>query len=263
LWQVGFFNNGIKISVQILMKSIFRYNIALVLLLLASFGCKKQEIASVVEVAEKEVITAKETFLKTDTISISANEKGSKDDFILAHLLEKTADKDSLVTAHYRLDFYKNKTKLGSEKVTIFPYTEGSDWSAFYGISEEVAATSPFIQIDFGYPACAYNHQQYLFYLSPNSVQLVHEWESMTDSGWGSWLEFINVNPNNKTDSFYCKSVSYSPTDDETGEMGTVEYSDSTKFYFKNKRWNKQQLSTKGKPYFRKKVAFDVFHNQN
>jgi hypothetical protein len=248
------------------MKNSFRYNIAIVLLVLVCIGCKKQkitEVASIVEVAEKEVMTSKEVFLKTDTISVSGNEKVSKDDFIVAHLIEKSADKDSLVTACYRLDFYKNKTKLGYEKVTIFPYTEGSDWSAFYGISEEVAASSPFIQIGFGYPACAYNHQQYLFYLSSNSVQLVHEWESMTDSGWGSWVEFININPNNKTDSFYCKSVSYSPTDDETEEMGTVEYSDSTKFYFKNKRWYKQQLTVKGKPYLKKNVAFDAFHNQN
>jgi hypothetical protein len=248
------------------MKNSFRYNIAIVLLVLVCIGCKKNEVAevaSVVEANNKEVITAKETFLKTDTIRISGNEKVSKDDFILAHLIEKTVDKDSLVTARYRLDFYKSKTKLGTEKVAIFPYTEGSDWSAFYGLSEEVAATSPFIQIDFGYPACAYNHQQYLFYVTPNSLQLVHEWESMSDSGWGSWVEFVNVNPNNKTDSFYCKSVSYSPTDDAGEEMGTVEYSDSTKFYFKNKRWYKKLITAKGKPYVKRNVAFDAFHNQN
>jgi hypothetical protein len=253
-----------KISVIIQMRNSFRYNIAFVLLVLACVGCKKQEaaeVASVVELAEKEAIAPKEILLKTDTIRISGDEKKVKNDFILAHLLEKTTDKDSLVTARYRLDFYKNKKKLGSEKATIFPYTEGSDWSAFCGLSEEVATTSPFIQIGFGYPACAYNHQQYLFYVTPNSLQLVHEWESMTDSGWGSWLEFVNANPNNKTDTFYCKSVSYSPTDDE--EMGTVEYSDSTKFYFKNKRWYKQLITAKGKPYVKRNVAFDVFHNQN
>jgi hypothetical protein len=228
-------------------------------------SCQKPKSESLATTAiqeqKKEEIVIKENFLKTDTISISEYDEISKNNYILAHLLNQKADKDSIVTVKYQLDFYQNKSKIASSKITIKGYDKGSEFYAALGLNRETAKNSPFIQVDFGYPACGYVHQNYLYYLKNNDLQLVHQWSAMSDSGWGSWVEFVN--PSSKTDpeSFYCKTVSYEPEEDND-EMGTVSHSDSIVFRLSGNRWKKQLLSVKDKVYFEKKVDFNKFHSQ-
>ena len=59
--------------------------------------------------------------------------------------------------------------------------------------------------------------------------QLFHEWDSMLDGGWGSWVEFDNPNAKSNPESFYCKTVTYFPADDND-DMGTVSHYDSIAF---------------------------------
>jgi hypothetical protein len=235
------------------------------LFLLLLIGCQKPksepQITSTAPEPKTETAVVKEHFLKTDTISISEGEENSKSNFVLAHLLNQTADKDSIVTSKYRLDFYVNKTKITDSKITIKGVDKGSEWSATYGLTSATAKNSPFIQINFGYPACGYNRSNYLYYLKNSDLQLVHEWDSMTDGGWGSWIEFDNPDAKSNPESFYCKTVTYFPEDDND-DMGTVSHSDSIAFHLNGNHWKKQLVSAKDKVYFEKKVSFDDFHNQ-
>jgi hypothetical protein len=209
---------------------------------------------------KSETLVSKETFLKTDTISISDDGEISKENYILAHLLNQKADKDSIVTAKYRLDFYLNKTKTADSKITITGIEKGSEWGAKYGLtSVETPKNSPFIQISFGYPACGYTSNNYLYYLKNNNLQLVHEWDVMSDSGWGTWVRFENPTSKSNSESFYCKTVSFEPENDND-EMGTVTYSDSIVFRLSGNHWKKQLLSAKDKVYFEKKIPFNEFH---
>lgn len=244
--------------------------IYITLFLLALISCKKEPetIGPKRTKEDKKEMTAKPAFNtitpKIDTIHISGNEEIGDSNYILASFLDKKIDKDSLITVQYRLDFFTNKTKTGSEKVVIVPFTEGSSWSASYGLSDEDGASvSPFIQISFGYEACGYNRQHYLFYLKNNKLQLVHNWDSMSDGGWGSWLEFGGINPKNEPVSFYSKIVSYGGKEDVDDEdMGTVEHSDSTEFHLKNNKWEKRLLTPKEKVYWKKDVTFNEFYPQ-
>ena len=236
-----------------------------VFLLFVVLSCQKQQHKNEVSVStsknKKETTLAKENFLKTDTVQISEEDENSGSNFILAHLLDQKADKDSIVTAKYQLDFYQNKNKIASSKVTIENCQKGSDWMASYGLTSENDKNSPFIKLDFGYPACGYTHENYLYYLKNNTLQLVYQWDAMSDSGWGSWVEFTNTNAKSNPDSFYCKRVALEPEDDNE-DMAIVKYSDSIGFELKNDRWTNKLLSAKEKPYFEKKVLFNEFYKE-
>jgi hypothetical protein len=235
-------------------------------ILFVLIGCQKPKSESQITSTTPEnkiqtVNTAEEKFLKTDTISISEEGETSKDNYILANLLEQKADKDSIVTSKFRLDFYQNKSKTASSKVTIENYEKGSEWSGSYGFADNTSdKNSSFIKIDFGYAACGYTHENYLFYLKEGNLQLVHQWQSMSDSGWGTWTEFISNKSEKEPGNFYCKTVSFEPGDDESEDSGIVTYSDSISFSFNGNRWKKQLLSAKDKPYFEKKMSFNEFH---
>jgi hypothetical protein len=231
-------------------------------------GCQKPksepQITSVKPVATKtETSSTKESFLKTDTISIS-DDGQIKDNYVLAHLLDQKADQDSIVTAKYRLDFYQNKTQTASSKITIKGVQKGSEWGASCGLTLESSKNSPFLQISFGYPACGYVQNNYLYYLKNNDLQLVHEWDSMSDSGWGNWVEFKNPTAKANPESFYCKTVAFEPDDsnnNDNEDVGIVSYSDSIVFRLSGNHWKKQLLSVKDKAYFEKKMAFNEFHD--
>jgi len=204
-------------------------------------------------------IAPAEKFLKTDTIPISNGEENASGNYVLANLLDQKADKDSIVIVKYRLDFYENKVKKASSKVTIEGYQKGSEWGADYGLATATNKNTSFIQVSFGYPACGYSQNNYLYHLKNNDLQLVYQWDSMTDSGWGSWVEFAT--PNEKdSESFYCKRVSFEP-DDNDEDMGMVSYSDSIVFRLSGNKWKSQLLSAKDKSYFEKKMPFNEFHN--
>lgn len=66
----------------------------------------------------------------------------------------------------------------------------------------------------------------------------------------------------NDPESFYCKTVSFEPGDDDNEDSGIVSYTDSISFSLTGNRWKKKLLSAKDKPYFQKKMSFNEFHNQ-
>ncbi|WET00745.1 hypothetical protein [Flavobacterium sp. YJ01] len=237
--------------------------------LLLLIGCQKSKptdappIAEIIEPQETLIIADDEKIIKTDTIGIYTDGTESKTDYILAHLVNQEADQDSIVTVKYRLDFYQNKTKTASSGILIKGFEKGSEWVASYGLNGENAKESPFLQISVGYPACGYSHENYLYYLKNKELQLVHQWSTMSDSGWGNWLEIINPEKNSEPKSFYCKTVAFVPADDDNNlDMGVLTYSDSIAFELKGKQWKKNLLSIKDKAYFEKKMTFDQFNSQ-
>lgn len=213
------------------------------------------------ETAENSVQETEKSPLQIDTIILS-DDKNSNISHILANLIEKDVDKDSIVSSKFRLDFYQNKTKVASSNVAIKQYEKGAEWYGSFGLTDSSDKNSSFIKITSGYPACGYTHDNYLYYLKNNNVELVHEWFSMSDSGWGSWTEFISRDSEKDPKSFYCKTVAFVPTDDDSEDSGIVQYSDSISFTLKGDKWKKKLLSAKEKPYFEKKMTFEEFHKQ-
>lgn len=246
-------------------------NLKLLFILLILASCQKEQKKNMAEnvnyseTKEIAVIADKteteENPLRTDTIFLS-NEKNAEFTHILANLTELKADKDSILTSKFRLDFYQNKTKITSSRITITNYEKGAEWGGSSGLTNASGKNSSFIQIGFGYPACGYTHENYLYYLKNHNLQLVHKWQSMSDSGWGTWTEFVSDTSGKDPESFYCKTVSFEPGDDDNEDSGIVSYSDSISFSLKGTQWKKKLLSAKDKPYFEKKMSFNEFHNQ-
>ncbi|WP_281231390.1 hypothetical protein [Flavobacterium gelatinilyticum] len=243
-----------------------------ILIALTVISCQKDQkkaqteivtISEIPEVTETEEQTTDEKVLHTDTIILS-EDKNADINLVLANLVKQEADKDSVVTSTFRLDFYQNKNKIASSKIAIQQYEKGSDWSGSLGLTESSNQNSSFISIGSGYPACGYTHENYLYYLKDSNLQLVHHWQSMSDSGWGMWTEFVNHDSEGGKDPkmFYCKTVAFVPGDDDNEDSGILKYSDSISFSLQGSHWKKKLLSAKEKPYFEKKMTFNEFHNQ-
>lgn len=238
-------------------------NAFILALLIISVGCKKESDEKSNSIIKKAEISSTEKYLKTDTIPFLNTSDKNKDLYILAHLLEKKNikdDEDTIVVNTYMLDFYTNNVKIGSEKVVINPYYNGNKWSAYYGMSQSNESTSSsFIQVHIGH----FNHQQYLFYLNEGKIQLVNQWNTFSDSEeWGSWIEFVNLNPKNEKDSFYSKKITFNYKYNENEDLGIVAYSDSVKFSFKNNRWEKQLMTPKEKIYWQEDILAPDFYLQ-
>ncbi len=125
----------------------------IVLFILFAFfiSCQKQKGISKPETSIQEktkLIAARTTdkLLKTDTVFVYDSGELNPNFFVLAHLLAKKMDKDSLLTMSYRLDFYKDKKQIASSRIIIPNYTNGSEWSGSLGLSDATSKQSPFSQ---------------------------------------------------------------------------------------------------------------------
>jgi hypothetical protein len=235
--------------------------ILLFIVVILFYSCKKENAAEQNSNSEslwdvEEYKGENETFLKTDTIYFQGKNE-DKTNFILAHLLKQDIDKKTtLKTANFRLDFYKDDFKIQSEMIVFPNYEEGSVWVAYYDLEGYDSEKSLFIRLSFGYPACGYDQNNYLYYFEKNNYKLVHKWINNSDSGWGTCLQF---SPSKNEATFYARTISFLP-DENNEEMGIVEYSDSLKFERINEKWIKRQLTPKEKIYRTQKQSFDDFH---
>jgi hypothetical protein len=233
----------------------------LVFLLLGLISCVKESKNSVT--AENTPTLAVKTIKKvitrdvisTDTVRFYNDGEQLNNEFVLAHLLQKKYDKDSICDAYFKLDFIKNKKLLYNQKIHIKGYDNGSDW---YGNIEFDAVSSRLKTITLGYPACGYTHYNYLFYVDEKKPGLIHQWESMSDSGWGTWGQLLSGN----SDNFYFRTESFSPKEDSE-DLGIAEYSDSIHFELKANVWQKTFVTKKGEVYRTKEVDFNAFHQSS
>ncbi len=225
-------------------------------LLIALVSCQK-EIKKQFSIAPKTDINLQ--FKKedlVDTIFFSDDENSKYEDFAVANLIDKEYNKDSICLATFRLFFIKNNKIIYSYKIQINGFDEGSDW----GEGQDLDTISGALKtISVGYPACGYTWNHYLFDVSKNNSSLVYEWYSNSDSGWGTYTKFIAGNNKN----FYCRTVSFSPKDDNEDDIGIEEYLDSIKFEKINGKWVKKRITPKDSVYRKTEKSFDNFHKGN
>jgi len=243
----------------------------LILLFFACFSCsdKKTETEEIAVQTEPETIPITEiTSLKKDSLMLDATGSNISADKVVITELKRTYDKDSIGTAFFTIDFFKNAKKVYSHPVRIdFGREEGAEWSInqeFMTDSKQANTDKRFVHCDNGIAACGYTHTQFLFFLGENGIQLVSQWDSMWDSGYGVDSEFTPDFKTNPITSFVVKTVDVSPdeTVKDTIDRLVVSYSDSTRYNFENGKWIKNQLSEKGKVYRTEKFTFDEYHKQ-
>lgn len=196
------------------------------------------------------------TSVATDTAFFSYDSENRHNEYVLVHVLQKKYDKDSICNAQFRLDFIQNRKQIHTQDIEIKGFDEGSAWFAGYELD---SVASPLKRVSVAYEACGYIQTHFLFYIDGKKSDLVHQWESMSDSGWGFWSEIVSGTPTN----FYFRTEAFSPSDETAegdDEWGFNEFSDSTHFQLKNRKWEKTLLTEKGKIYRSKKVTFNKFH---
>ena len=218
-------------------------------------SCKNEEIVSRKNNITKENKIVKETNKEVlDTIFFDFENNNS--DFVVVNLLEKKFNEDSICNVRMKLDFWNNKSKIGSETIQINGFDENSEFLGVYLDSLNHSLK----KIHIGYPACAYQQNGFLFYTDNNKVQLLYQFTEFSDSGWGSYVEFFSIN-NNKIIS---RRTDFSPDENDSSkeDMGVVEYSDSISFLLKNNNWELNQITPKEKVFRSEKKSFEEFHNQ-
>lgn len=186
-----------------------------------------------------------------DTIFFSYDAK-KYDDYVLATLLNEKYLKDSVCVTDFKLDFIQNHNVVYSHNIQIKGLDKDSNW---YGNFELDSISSPLRTLTLGFEACGYAQHNYMFYINDKNTSLVHQWESMFDSGWGTWGQIVSGTPQN----FYFRTESLSPEGDNE-DMGIAEYSDSTHFELKNNKWDKTVLTDVGKIYQSKKMSLNQFY---
>ena len=227
----------------------------LILILFIFISCKNEDVVSAKKIIAKENNKINETNKEIiDTIFFDF--ETNKSDFVVVNLLEKKFNEDSICNVQLKLDFWNNKSKIGSETVQINGFDENSEFFGTYLDSLNNSLKT----IHIGYPACAYQQNGFLFYTDIDKVQLLYQYTEFSDSGWGSYVEFFPANKNQVTS----RRTNFSPDekDSSTEDMGIVEYSDSILFVLKNNSWELNQITPKDKTYRKEKKSFEEFHKQ-
>ncbi|PIF30100.1 hypothetical protein CLU81_0501 [Flavobacterium sp. 9] len=197
---------------------------------------------------------------KNDTIQIINTKVKNANDYIIVHLLDRkvTADENFLAESTeetYRLDFYINKVKAGSQKIVVED-CDNAEWMAYNGFLQgSNTFHSSFIQVHLN--VFGEFHQQYLFHLNKNKLQLVHQWYISANDFNGDWIEFFNMEGQG-LDSFYSKRISF--RSDFEDRKATVGYLDLIRFSFEKDCWKKQLMTPQGEVYWAKNVLTDDFY---
>ena len=225
-------------------------------LILISCKDEKQRLGEIE--AEVKSLDAKAKSTLIDTVFFSEKEQLKWNDFALIYILDKKYDKDSVYTANFKIDFKNGDRLIGSSAFRVRGVDQNEEWSA--GLELDSVA-SPLKRLDYGYPACGYTQYHFLFYVDGKNTKLVHEWNSGSDSGWGTFSGIVSGKP----EDFYFRTESFLPDEDENGgeEMGINEFSDSIHFKLENKKWKKTYLTPKGKVYRRRKLTFNQYNKQD
>ena len=232
------------------------------------FSCKKEkpmkEILStkldLIKVDSDLTTNENKERIKTDTIFFNYDEKVKLNDYALISILDKKYTEDSISTATFKIDFMLKKQLVYSHQLKVKNIDNGSQW---YGNLELDSVASPLKTITLGYPACGYAQQNFLFYTNGERNNLIYNWTSSSDSGWGEWGKIVTGRP----DNFVFRIEAFVPDEEETindeDEKGIVQFSDSIHFYLKNNSWVKSLKTPKSKVYRSKKLSFNKFHKLN
>ena len=218
------------------------------------FSCnQKKEINLIAE------NVVKETILTTDTLKLSLDKDLVENDLVLIQLLEKSYGKDSILDAKYRFDFYRNDSLVKKSYFSLKNiFEENADWYSQSGFKyEEKPKYSSYLTISNGYPACGYEHNHFLFCTENNTFDLIHEYSTFSDSGWGNYVLFFEKNNN----LLISHTSSFGPDEDGNEEMGIEELSDSIHFKLENKKWTKSYITPKNTIYRSRKISFNKYHN--
>jgi len=241
----------------------------LIVLFLVCVSCtdKKEETAEVTTSSDVEVVpTTEPTFIQKDSLLLDS--KGISADKVVITETKRSYDKDSIGTSYFEIGFFKNNKVIYTYPTKIvFGMEGGAEWNInqeFMSDSENENTDSRFIHCNNGIAACGYTHTHFLFFLDEKGVQLVTQWDSMWDGGYGVDQRFEPDFKTKPMKSFFARTIEVASdeTANDSIERVVVSYADSVRYNFENGKWKKIPLTQKGKVYRKENFTFEEYYKQ-
>lgn len=241
-------------------------NTILLFVFVSFFSCKK-ETNTALQISE----TAKDTIkispkevkaLHIDTLMITSSATTNCVDKVLISTIKKEINKDSIVKATIRFDFYDKNKLVKSFPSTIEYGQEEGEWYLNQNIFSTAKNEDAFIQLSNGYPACGYVQTNFLFFIGTNDIQLITINETMSDSGYGTYTTYEPHYQNNKLVAFSSKVVNVDSDESKPSSDDdlVISYSDSVVYKWKTNKWIEKFKSEKGKTFRKEFKKFDDYH---
>lgn len=244
-----------------------KYILIVLFLLCVSCTDKKEETVDVATSSEVEVVpTTESNFIQKDSLLLDS--KGICADKVVITEIKRSYDKDSIGTAFFEIGFFKNNKVIYTYPTKIvFGMEGGAEWNInqeFMSDSENENIDTRFIHCNYGIAACGYTHNHFLFFLDEKGVQLVTQWDSMWDGGYGVDQRFEPDFKTKPMKSFFARTIDVSSdeTVNDSIERVEVSYTDSVRYNFENGKWKKIQLTQKGKIYRKENFTFEEYYKQ-
>ncbi|TPD72037.1 hypothetical protein [Flavobacterium microcysteis] len=241
----------------------------LIVLFLVCVSCtdKKEETAEVTTSSDVEVVpTTESTFIQKDSLLLDS--KGISADKVVITETKRSYDKDSIGTSYFEIGFFKDNKEIYTYPTKIvFGMEGGAEWNInqeFMSDSENENIDSRFIHCNNGIAACGYTHTHFLFFLDEKGVQLVTQWDSMWDGGYGVDQRFEPDFKTKPMKSFFARTIEVASdeTANDSIERVVVSYADSVRYNFENGKWKKIPLTQKGKVYRKENFTFEEYYKQ-
>lgn len=118
----------------------------------------------------------------------------------------------------------------------------------FEGTDSNGNSCERFFTVTFGYPACGYNQSHLTFFADANNCYFVTAHSSSADGAYGGGLEFFDA-CDAKSAQFLTSAYVSRGGDDDTGDVITIQYSDSMQYRFDGKQWSAKSITPKDSVY--------------
>lgn len=234
------------------------------------FSCKKEitksnlTLSNSKDTIEVKTNTENKKSLRIDTLKL---DKINGIDTILVSTLRTEINKDSIITAFIRFDFYNKQHLIKSAPSSIVLSGDEGNWNAFEDIFTHKHRDNRFVELSYGYDACGYTQTNFLFFIQENIVQLITTYESMVDGIYGTSTSFEPNFKDNKLISFTSTIIQVdsdeSKTYDDSNEDLVVCYSDSIVYNWYSDRWVAELKTDKGKTFRKEFKKFNELYKSD
>jgi len=180
------------------------------------------------------------TYVRTDTVRF---EKDSTR-WILVGLQKGQRQADSSWKHELDVIFYKGDQQLSYYTDQLQASGEEELLHNFFYCDSNEVVNEQFFTVDFGFPACSYPQQHWMFSIDATGCHFIATYGSSSDSGYGSGADFSGLC--GKAPITDISSVLFSSEPDEKQDnLIHLTYSDSVHYHFDGANWVAKAITPK------------------
>lgn len=222
------------------------YTLSLAILISSIVACKDETAPSQGTSATTAFTPINRSYTKTDTVRFS----NDSNRIAVIGLLtpEKAYLEDSSHKVAVDVLYYIKGQQVSAHTDTFNTRNEEELSYYFEGMDSIGNSCERFFTVNFGYPACGYTQWHLTFFANATSCYFICSHTSSADGAWGSGLEFFDACAANSATELRSAMVNRG-SDEDTADIITVSYTDSTLYRFDGNKWKAELLTPKDKVY--------------